>query len=590
MLQETKLTAASACIKASTQTLNELFLSDKVKVIPSGSNVEGANLARLFFEGAQKQVEIDIMHQLLQINKMECLEQCDKSNPMFFHIVFELDPNVIDNCVERCGDDFFKFLICNYNSPKSYLSSDFMKSEAIRFVNKSPDFLKRIGGSTASVHHPEWKSKDVAGTFNIVFSNDYEYTGERESNPEGFEKHVINGVLNCSPRFELLAKEMIQNLKQSQDIFLASRLEGKANVVQINLAIEWSQQCILLTDILCDHRQETIGYAVRQLLGLESKQMTEDVRTPLKEKFENYLSIFNTLLHEPGSVKTEQTLLNFEADVKSQRCLIGLNAFLQQELFFMKTVSIAQKKTEDLNQSADNLLKYSENATRLSIDMVFCLKCNFWPDAAAEWPERKREWPEKATIENIVKNGTHIVGKELYHDAYDWRLSFSVAEIEITQQWTPWQHYIYFIFKSLFYKYLKPLSKEGSKVITSYLVKTVMLNVSESFLQSWWCKENAGECLTVLLMTLISAFESKLLQHHFIPTFNLLERASCDKETERIIVTAVEVLNSLLSKPEEVVSNLSATLKTIEEIIKVSKDQTAVINQIHTNLLPLIHM
>ena len=584
MLQETKLpTVASASINVSTQILDESYLSDKVKSIPSGSNVEGANLARLFFEGTQGEVEVDVMFQVLQINKAECLEQCDKSNPMFVHIMFKMDLDVLDERVRGCSGDLQKFLTC-----KSYISSDFLKSEAKFFVNKSPDFLKKIGGHKPNVDLSTWKSKDAAGTFNIVFSNDCEYNGERESNPQDLEKNVINEVQNVSPEFKLQANDMVQKLKQIQDNFLAARLEGKSKVVQISIAVEWSKQCLLLTNTLFDHRQKTIGNALRQLIGLETKEMTENIRIPLKEKFENHLSTFNTLFHDPDSVKAEQTLLDFETDLKSLRCLIGLDAFLQQELLFMETVHIAQKETEDLKHNPDNLLNTSENVSRLSIDLVFCLKCNFWPEVAAEWPKREREWPEQATIKNIVTDGIHVVCKELHHSAIDWRLSFSVAEIKITQQWTPWQHYIYFIFKSLFYKYLKPLSNKDIKVITSYLFKTVMLNVSENFAQSWWCKENAGECLNVLLMTILSAFESKFLPHHFVPTFNLLERA--DKETERILNTAIDILNSLLLKPEEVVSNLSATLKVIEKFIQVSKAQTAMKNQIDTKLLPLIRL
>ena len=549
MLQRT--TVASSCINISTETLNESVLSYEVKIIPSGSNVEGANLARLFYEGNQREVEIDVMYQVFQTNKIDCLELCDKNNPMFVH-----------------------FLVGN-----SKKSSGFLKSEVKCFLNKSPNFLKHVSGYPSHVQCSDWNPKDVARTFNMVISKDSEYIDERGGSPKGFEKDLINILLNSSCNFEQPANDMLQKIKQIQDDFLASR----SKIEQLKLAIDWSNQCILLTNFLCDFRLETIGFALTKIVGLESKEMIENGINPLKKKFLNYLSIFSTLLNKPESDKTKKNLLDFEIDLKTLQCQVCLDMFIQQSLSFIKIINIASKVTED------NLSNVLEHVSRLSIDLVLCIKCNFWPEVAAEWLKRERKWPEQDIIKNIVKNGIHIVGKELRHSAIDWRLSFSVAEIEITKQWTPWQHYVHFIFKSLFYKYLKHLSKE-IKVITSYLVKTVMLNVSESFPQSWWCEDNAEFFLNVLLTTLLSAFESKSLPHHFVTTFNLLEKALYDEKAGRVLNTAKDISNWLLLKPEEVVSNLSASLKTVEELINVIKTQTAMKNRLNFILLPHIFL
>ncbi|XP_012556110.2 uncharacterized protein LOC105844242 isoform X1 [Hydra vulgaris] len=535
-LQETKLsTVASAYVNASTQDLNEPFLSNEVEILASGSNVEGANLARLFFQDNQNEIELDIMYQVAQINRM-CLEQCEKSNPMFVHILLEMDSDVINECEGTCGEKFHKFFICNNENSKQYFSSNVLKSDAKDSFDKFPYLLKHLGGYTPCTDHPDWKSKDAAGTLNIIFSNDREFKGERESNPQETAKHVINKVVNNSVEFEQKAKSMLQTLIQVQHSFLESRLYGKTKVEQINLAIEYLNQCLCLTDTLCDHRQETIGYTLRQCMGFKTNEVIESMRTNISQNFENHLSKLNKHLNYPNLDEAEQALLDFETNVKSQQYIICLNTFLEQELLFMNIVSFAQKEAEDPKYNNNELLNFSEkNVSKISIDFVFCLKCNFWPEVAAEWPKRERLWPEQATIKNIVANGIHVVCKELQHSAIDWRLSFSVAEIEIAKLWTTWQHYIYFIFKSLFYKYLKPLSNKGIKVITSYLVKTVMLNVSENFDQSWWREENAGECLNVLLMTLISAFESRILPHHFVPSFNLLKGVSSDGEAEQVL-------------------------------------------------------
>ena len=553
-------------IKEFTQTM-----SSEDKIIPTGSNVEGANLARLFFESTKAQEENDVMYQLTEINEREWLEQCDQSNPMFVHIVSKIESNQVDEMIKKFGSEIEKFLIYDFSNGKITVCSNYIKYKIKSNIEQFPDLFKQMAGLSTNVHKSGWDPEDAAGTYRIVYSNHPEFTGTSVSSPQEFVKEVIDKLVKVSPQIEELGNDGIQKLKQIQDNFLASRLEGKTKVEQIRIAIELSEHCLLLTDILCNARQETIFYYFTKFHGFEFKELYEyDIRAPLTELWENYLTIFNILFDEPESITTEQTLFDFETYVKSLRPIVGFDVLLQQILLFINLYKIIP---EEASHYFDDLQIISEKITELSLDFVLCLKCNFWPEVAAEWPEREREWPEQSTIKQIVTNGIHIVCKELHHGEIDWRLSFSVAEIAITQQRTLWQHYIYFIFKSLFYKYLKPLSNESVKVITSFLAKTVMLNVSEKFKQSWWCKENAGECLSVLIKTLISAFESKFLPHHFVSTFNLLERASYDKETERTLECAVDILNSLLLKPEKEVSSLSATLEIIVEFVKATKTQ-----------------
>ena len=556
------------------------------KFIPSGSNVEGANLARLFFESTKAQVEIDVMRQFTEINEREWLEQCDQSNPMFVHIVSKIESNQVDEMIKKFGSEIEKFLIYDFSNGKITVSSNFLKYKFKSIFEQFPDIFKQSGGLSTNVHKSGWEPEDAAGTFRIVYSNHPEYTGTSGSSPEEFAKELIDKLVKVSPQIEELGNDGIQKLKQIQDNFLASRLEGKTKVEQIRIAIELSEHCLLLTDILCNARQETLFYSFMQIIGFEMKELYEyDIRAPLTELYENYLTIFNILFDEPESITTEQTLFDFETYVKSLRPIVGFDVLLQQILLF---INVYKRLPEEAFHYNDDLKIISEKITELSIDFVSCCKCNFWPEVAAEWPEREREWPEQSTITQIVTNGIHIVCKKLRHSEIDWRLSFSVAEIAITQRWTPWQHYIYFIFKSLFYKYLKPLSNESVKVITSFLAKTVMLNVSEKFKQSWWCIENAGECLSVLIKTLILAFESKFLPHHFVSTFNLLERASYDKETERTLECAVDILNSLLLKPEKEVSSLSATLEIVEEFVKARNIQKEIQDRFDEAISPVL--
>ena len=84
----------------------------------------------------------------------------------------------------------------------------------------------------------------------------------------------------------------------------------------------------------------------------------------------------------------------------------------------------------------------------ISADRVPCVRCLLWPTQAADWPTRHRnyEWPESATVDRVVSNGCDLVHvahpkcrQHEWEGTYQWRLSFSRAEIVLINSWTPLQ-------------------------------------------------------------------------------------------------------------------------------------------------------
>lgn len=243
---------------------------------------------------------------------------------------------------------------------------------------------------------------------------------------------------------------------------------------------------------------------------------------------------------ELNDTMTRNQLENLLADIESvdlstNRILIALRTVIDK---LRAADKLFEHTLKPLNQSLKRLKQFGdENIKTLDIDHVPCIQLDCWPSVANGWLTKNRLWPDRHHIEEISQRGVHAVNKPFCHDDIDWRLSFSAAETYIADLWSADQHFVYFVFKCLFYKFIKGLDKrvderdetaaelpeeDEKKYVTSYLVKTVMLNVSESYSQSWWCMSNAGECLTALLLTLRSAFQSRRLEHHFIPSLNLL--------------------------------------------------------------------
>ena len=238
---------------------------------------------------------------------------------------------------------------------------------------------------------------------------------------------------------------------------------------------------------------------------------------------------------------------------------------------------------------------------KLSIDFVPCLHLDSWPAVAQGWIHRNRIWPEQAVVDKIVSRGIHLVQKPMCHQEIDFRLSFSVAEVDLADHWTDWQRYIAFIFKSLFYKFIKCVEvdyfkcqrpaetadKNPKKYLTSYLIKTVVMHTSEKFPQSWWNEENAGECLTVLLFALQSALDSRSLEHYFVSALNLLKDIP-----EELSDAAASAIQQILGDPSSAVSQLEPHFVALESTVAIANDQLSsgeILTQLAKFLISHLH-
>src|SRR6218665_1028531 len=85
-------------------------------------------------------------------------------------------------------------------------------------------------------------------------------------------------------------------------------------------------------------------------------------------------------------------------------------------------------------------------------DEILCLFCPQWPRDAQTWPHRPRNngWPTGKIISEVVRNGCHVVyiqHRACRDDSYQWRLSFSVAEVILLQSWTKTQQIVYHLLR-----------------------------------------------------------------------------------------------------------------------------------------------
>ena len=198
----------------------------------------------------------------------------------------------------------------------------------------------------------------------------------------------------------------------------------------------------------------------------------------------------------------------------------------------------------------------------LYTDFVPAISCEFWPyPLAEEWIYRKRHWPPRIVVCQIVLDGYNTVPKASPDGNKDleWRFSFSKAEGTLAQCRTNFQHRCFYIFKTI----IKETAAEF-EVVTTYILKTIMMWAMEQKLPTLWEGENLGKCVYGLFDDLLHALAISKLPHYFIPQNNLLSHISKDsliKEAQRIS----KILNSalLLNRHESKGGLINDVMKTL---------------------------
>ena len=197
-------------------------------------------------------------------------------------------------------------------------------------------------------------------------------------------------------------------------------------------------------------------------------------------------------------------------------------------------------------------------------DISTLIRINWWPDVASEWIFRKRNWPKKNVINNLTKISYLItkssVAPSSENDTSELRYSFAHLERELISRRSSDQGYIYLIFKSMFYKWIKPIDLE---VISSFIAKTVMFWACEEYCPKhrMWQKKSCIRTLNYLFSQLLSALEERRLPYYFIPSINVIE--TIDDESRMQMISIVK---------EIVCDTRKFIPKNIGEVIEVSKD------------------
>ena len=187
----------------------------------------------------------------------------------------------------------------------------------------------------------------------------------------------------------------------------------------------------------------------------------------------------------------------------------------------------------------------------LPVDVVACLRCLSWPPQAADWPTRHRnyDWPGSATVDRVVNNGCDVVQvahrqcrQHEWMGKRQWRLSFSRAEISLINSWMPVQQIVYHMLR--FFLKAKRMTDSGditgTKILSNYHIKTLMLWACEKNPRSWWTDDlNLIRTCVELLHTLAVWLSEARCQHYFIHDCNLLDHVDNSLSTSQLAVSVL---------------------------------------------------
>jgi len=205
---------------------------------------------------------------------------------------------------------------------------------------------------------------------------------------------------------------------------------------------------------------------------------------------------------------------------------------------YLRGLSAANKDHSGVEDHMQRYLRNSSYAVTESyegsvkVDSVRCVRCLWWPSEAADWTNRQRNhgWPDTATVDHIVNSGSDVVGishplcrQNKRISQYQFRLSFSRAEIVLLNSWKPRQQIVYHMLRHFLKKdHLTDSARNRQLVIMkSYHVKTLMLWTCEEKSQSWWEKTKLDEICVELLHELATWLDRKQCKQYFVADYNL---------------------------------------------------------------------
>ena len=171
-------------------------------------------------------------------------------------------------------------------------------------------------------------------------------------------------------------------------------------------------------------------------------------------------------------------------------------------------------------------------------DVVFSIYSPEWPEAS-DWPTRReRNWPSVSDVENITKNGCHLIPKSQPNDKkkITWRFSFSYAEVQLSTLINQSAKNCFLCLKIISRHYLQPKCEN----FKSYHLKSIFYYTLEKTQIELWTDDNIEKGFEILLDELLQTLNERRCPHFWISNINLYEGVE-KKSLKRLYRTALKI-------------------------------------------------
>ena len=222
--------------------------------------------------------------------------------------------------------------------------------------------------------------------------------------------------------------------------------------------------------------------------------------------------------------------------------------------------------SEDENEYFSEPIDSFLSKAKLLFECIPAFRCLTWPMVAQEWRKRQRKWPSPDVVDQVIREGFHLVVKAPKNGGNpecDFRISFSHAEYLLSQEINEIQRECYRCLKTYHRVYLST----EAKGLISFHLKNIFLRTIEETGGEMWIESRRAECMWKLFANLLKALRERHLPHYFVRSYNLFGIDYIEDPA---------ILESLTRRVEQIMEN---PVKFAEELILVTRGKRSPVQE-----------
>ena len=222
--------------------------------------------------------------------------------------------------------------------------------------------------------------------------------------------------------------------------------------------------------------------------------------------------------------------------------------------------------SEDENEYFSEPIDSFLGKAKLLFEYIPAFRCLTWPLVAQEWRKRQRKWPSPDVVDQVIREGFHLVVKAPKNGGNpecDFRISFSHAEYLLSQEINEIQRECYRCLKTYHRVYLST----EPKGLISFHLKNIFLRTIEETGGEMWIESGRAECMSKLFANLLKALRERHLPHYFVRSYSLLGIDYIEDPA---------ILESLTRRVEQIMEN---PVKFAEELILVTQGKRSPVQE-----------